>query len=111
MTAVIPNPPLEQVLIEFAIHVGKGIGDRAVDQAAMAFWSNLYRPKIKAALAVSNWSLDRPRALTQAVKLGALAAAEAGPGKAIDAGIAKIASDAVVLDPACAAPGGGRYCV
>ena len=105
------NPPLDQVLVECAMNVGRGIGATQVSQEAMAFWTKTYKRSIKAALPNGNWSKDRRKVLRVARKLGSRAASLAGR-QAISLADAQAATLKLKNDPICPnKPGGGRYCI
>jgi cell division septation protein DedD len=106
------NPPLDEVLIECAFHLGRGVGDATVTADAYALWTTHYRETFAEGLKhpKANWKRDKRTVLPLATKLGRVAAALAAPNP-IDEDTAQAASDIVEQDPSCPTdPGQGKYC-
>ena len=107
-----PNPPLEVVLFECALHLGRGVGDHELIQEAFDLWSKHYRETFAEGLKnpKARWNHDKKTVLPLAVKLGKLAAVLAGSNP-ISRDDAQQASDIVEQDPSCPTePGAGKYC-
>ena len=107
-----PNPPLEVVLFECALHLGKGVGDHELTPEAFELWTTHYRETFAKGLSKpgARWSHDKKTVLPLAVKLGKLAAVLAG-SRPISRDDAEQASDIVEQDPSCPTePGAGKYC-
>jgi len=106
------NPPLDEILIECAFHLGKGVADAEIDPEAFAAWMDDYRKSFGAALRApgSYWQRDKRKVLPLALKLGKVAVALAAKD-AITVDVALKASEIIKQDPSCPRQlPRGRYC-
>ena len=108
------NPPVSAILVECAIAVGKGIGNKKVPTNTAKFWAAKYEKSITQALGVGGvWSRDRRTVLIVAKKLGIESRRLAGSNDSVTVAVARKASKTVAQDPLCPGAGtggGGRYC-
>jgi len=104
------NPPVNAILVECAIAVGSGLGDKAVPTSVGKFWATKYERSIKAALAHGGiWSRDRRGVLVMSKKLGRTARRLAASDESVSLAVARRASALIARDPLCPG-GGGKYC-
>jgi len=108
---------LNIMLVDAAIHVGRGIGTNKVKLNASKFLAEHHRKSFVEAIKnrpkakekpMKRWSLDRGKVLAVAVRLGREAKRLAGK-KPVSLSHAKKAAKAATLDAGCPG-GGGKYC-
>ena len=104
------NPPVSAILVECAIAVGKGLGNKTVPTATAKFWAKKYEKSINDALANNGvWSRDRRGVLVMSKKLGTVTRRLAGSSDSVTVAVARRASATIARDPLCPG-GGGKYC-
>ena len=108
---------LNVMLVDAAIHVGKGIGANKVTLKASQFLAEHHRKSFVEAIKnrqdgskapLEQWNSDRGRVLAVAVRLGREAKRLAGK-KSVSESHAKRAAETAKVDRGCPG-GGGRYC-
>lgn len=108
------NPPVSAILVECAIAVGTGLGNKKVPTNTAKFWAAKYEHSITQALAIGGvWSRDRRTVLLVAKKLGVASRRLAGSNDSVTVTVARKASKTVSRDKLCPGAGvggGGRYC-
>ena len=105
--------PLETILTECALAVGRGVGAGvSISAAASDYWLATFKVTISKALANGgDWSQDRKKVLGLAVKMGQLSVIF-GTGTTVDLAAAEQAAKLVRKDQTCpGGAGGGRWCV
>jgi hypothetical protein len=104
------NPPVNAIMVECAIAVGKGLGDKKVPTRTAEFWAAKYEKSIAEALLNKGvWARDRRKVLVVAKKLGEVSRRLAGSSDSVSVPVAREASDIVSEDKLCPG-GGGKYC-
>ena len=108
---------LNAMLVDAAIHVGRGIGTNKVSLKASIFLADHHRKSFIEAIKnradpteapLKTWENDRGKVLAVAVRLGKEAKRLAGK-KTVSESHAKRAAEKAKLDAACPG-GGGKYC-
>jgi hypothetical protein len=104
------NPPVNAIIVECAIAVGKALGDKKVPTKTAKFWAKMYEKSITEALINKGvWARDRRGVLVMAKKLGKVTRRLTGSNDSVTVAVAKKASAIISKDPACPG-GGGKYC-